>query len=936
MNIENIKRAHQLLAKLSDFSLDEATQKINTTTELDPEVKQLALDLLQNAQQSSHYFNDKIASLFSFESEHRNQLPIGSQIDDYTITTLLGEGGMSQVYSAIRDHTDIQKPVAIKVFSPISHSTELKQRFTSEQRILSGLSHPHIIAMQHGGITASGQPYFVMELVNNADTIIDYSKQKNLNIEQKLKLIITAAEAIEYAHNNLIIHRDLKPNNIIIGDDGELKLVDFGIAKLIPLNHEPDQHTMMALTPEYAAPEQIKGENITVKADVFSLAAVAVALLTDEKPFSKDRLLNRCAHDELHLHVVLKKNIADSDLRNVLNKALQQDPKRRYQNMHEFSRDLQFWLNKKPVSASPDSYRYRIQKFCQRRPAFSASLLVLMITITAGLLLFSWQYNQTKLEARKAQAVKQFMLQAFDITDPNFTEGIQVSAQDILQMAAVKLDSNTQLAPGIKFELYQSLGIAYGQLGFLPKAINMLQQSLNIYPNNSHSLAYLCQYLFNANQEQTLDHWLNQFDENKFSDSADKNRILRIKANRLGLAGDFNGAMAIINSLTASDRIDQLLNQRLKAELYYLNGQSEKSIEIIKQALANADLKATNTLMLAMNSDLVQYYDRVGDYDTALDLSLKLVANHRKILGNNHPGLGAALNELSIFYRLKGHFEQAKTAAAESRAIFQNLYGDDSTGLSQAISNLAMIDYLEGNYEAAIEKFSQATKILAHVYSPDHPETLIAEANLATIMTASGHAKEANKLLMHVYQVENKTLGPHHRSTLITQQSLALNLAATGNYQQALKHAKNNYNLFHQYFDATMPHVINSQFVYGRVLSMAGENQQALDMLLPLEPLFKNSEELNFIKLSQFLSKIYLSLDQPSQADEYFNKTISALTTVYSKQHIKTLQARFEYAQFLKSQQRTDEADNLVKDIVSIIDKNNVSAPTLSAQLADF
>jgi len=937
VNVELIKKAHTLYRELSELNKEQAHETLENLTDLDPEVKNLVIKLINNANQPSHFFDQKIGAVFKNNDLQRKEHKIGGFIANYELLEKIGEGGMSQVFRAKRTDSEIQKQVAIKIFAPLQQSAILKERFADEQRILSTLSHPNIIAIQHGGSTEEGQPYFVMDLIDGALPINEYVEKKSLTLEQKVALVYLAAQAVEHAHGNLIIHRDIKPTNVIIDKHGILKVVDFGIAKLISESNTPSNQTILAMTPTFASPEQIIGNNISVKTDVFSLAALCLNLLTNEPPLPHDRLLKACQTDDIYIQNLLKSKINDKDLKNVINKGLQHEADRRYSNMHEFAQDLHAWLNKKPVIATADSYGYRLKKFIQRRRTLAASILVLLFTLTLSIAVLSWQYKQISLEAQKAQSVKQFMLDAFSVTDPNTTEGVQISARDILKMAATKLDNNPTLAPEIKFELYQSLGIAYGQLGFLPKAIDLLKKSLNINPQNSHSLAFLCQYLLNSNQEKELTDWLNQIEENEFSATPDKNKIIRIKAIRHAFNGDFSGAMTWVNLLTPYNHIETLLNQRLLAEIHYLKGESEQSIEIIKNAIVNADLKPTNTLMMALNSDLVHYYDRIGDFDSALNLSLMLVDNHRKVLGNNHPGLGIILNELAVFYRLQGDFGKSRSTAEESRDLFYSLYGKYSAGLSQAISNLAMLDYLDNNMKAAIEKYTESAEILRQVYSPDHPETLVAEANLATIMTAAGETKKAYKLLLHVYQTESKTLGTHHRSTLYSQQSLALNMAATGDFEQAIEQAKNNLDIAHEFYGAKRPVVINSQFVYGRVLAMAGKNDEALEALLPLEPIFIDSDnKVNSVKLNQFLSQIYLSLNQPTQAETYFLKNISNLEAIYSQNHIKTLEARFKYAQFLKSQHRTDDANLEVKDIFSVIDKYKITAPELITKLSNF
>ncbi|MCF6300907.1 MAG: serine/threonine protein kinase, partial [Proteobacteria bacterium] len=549
MNIELWKQANQIYTDLLHLSVSDAVDALNEIKKINPDVKQIVVSLINSGNLSSLYFKEHVSSKFDVGNRCFNPWKAGQKIGNYELIKEIGEGGMSKVFSGKRINSDVQKLVAIKIFSPNNGALELREHFLAEQKILSGLTHPNIITMHHGETTEKGDSFIVMELVDQAVALDDYVKSKKLSTTEKITMILDVANALAYAHANLIIHRDVKPSNIIVGNDAVLKVVDFGIAKLIEQNVEHDNATIMALTPSYASPEQINAQKITVTTDIFSLAVVCMALITAQSPLPKDRLIKSCQGDEEYLLNSFKKHVFDKDLRNILNQALQQDPVKRYSNMHKFAEDLQAWLNKEPVSATPDSWAYRVNRFAKRRRALFASITTLIFTLTIAVVLLSWQYNKIKIEAQKAQQVKQFMLDSFKVTDPNTSEGIEISAKDLLKVAADKLNDNNKLNPQIKFELYQTLGIAYGQLGFLQKGIDLLNNSLLIKPKDTRSLSFVSQYLFNSGQQHKLKKLLETINEGEFNSEIDRAVIYRVRAKIFAESGHYDQALEIVTQL---------------------------------------------------------------------------------------------------------------------------------------------------------------------------------------------------------------------------------------------------------------------------------------------------------------------------------------------------------------------------------------------------
>lgn len=337
---------------------------------------------------------------------------VGETLGAYRITGRIGDGGMGTVYRAERDDALYERPVALKVLKRGMDTEQIVRRFHAERAILARLDHPNVARILDGGTTKSGLPYFVMELVEGLP-LDEYCDQHRYSTVERVKLFRKVCEAVEYAHQNLIVHRDLKPSNILVGANGEPKLLDFGIAKLLD-EHAPQQTLtgFRMMTPEYASPEQVRGEPITTASDTYSLGVILYELLTGRRPYKltarapAEAALVVCqAEPERPSSVVrrpgetatadelagtregrpdrLRRKLA-GDLDNIILMALRKDPRRRYASAGALSEDLWRYLYGAPVKARGDSFRYRAEKFIQRNRVMVAAAGLAALGLLGG------------------------------------------------------------------------------------------------------------------------------------------------------------------------------------------------------------------------------------------------------------------------------------------------------------------------------------------------------------------------------------------------------------------------------------------------------------------------------------------------------------------------------------------------------------------------
>jgi serine/threonine protein kinase len=346
--------------------------------------------------------------------------PIYTTIGPYRIERELGRGGMGVVYLASRSDNQYYKQVAIKLLHASMQSEDILRRFRSERQILASLEHPNIARLIEGGSAAHGEPYIVMEYVRNALPLHRYCREHDLGLAERVRLFQKVCAAVQYAHAHLVIHRDLKPSNILITEEGEVKLVDFGIAKLMlpsfwPQDAPQTQTGMQAMTPEYASPEQVRGEAIGVASDVYTLGVLLYELLAGDLPFRREEenniltLMRRVLEEEPvrpSTRALPDTRLArelEGDLDNIILMALRKEPDRRYSSAEQLSEDLRRYLSGLPVKARPATFSYRSSKFLLRNRALVAAAALLLTSLVGGIVSTTRQATRAESLRRVAE-----------------------------------------------------------------------------------------------------------------------------------------------------------------------------------------------------------------------------------------------------------------------------------------------------------------------------------------------------------------------------------------------------------------------------------------------------------------------------------------------------------------------------------------------------
>lgn len=659
---------------------------------------------------------------------------IGKHIGSYLIEGEIGVGGMGIVFIGKRDDKEFEQKVAIKILKQGLTSEYLVKRFQNERQTLANLQHQNIAKLFDGGKTAEGLPYLVMEYIDGIP-ITDYCNREKLNLKERLYLFITVCNAVQYAHQNLVVHRDIKPGNILVNKEGIPKLLDFGVAKLLDTEsdaiHDGLTKTgMWHLTPDFASPEQIKGESITTSSDIYSLGVLLyqlisgnspykitnlspvaiVKILNDEKIISPSESIQKSVEKFNNKSSIKESEFENSninsrqikgDLDNIVLKAMHKDPNQRYFSAQEFAIDIDRYLKKLPVLARRDSINYRFSKFIQRHKVgfvlFIVGNLLAFISIAAIIYqgnIAAKERDKANIELKKFEEVNDFLLDMFSSADPG-VEGKDVKVYELLDKAAVDVNIKLKNYPKIKSAIKQTLGSTYIGLGDYEKAKSLLTESLETNKK-----------LFGLNSKESAKGF-----------------------HQLGLCYDWIG-----NYKTA----DSLYVQGIK--IY------EKLSDIPPKEMAD------------ILNDFGTFVSTLGNEDSAVVIykrSLNIYGIYNKVKGKKE---AITINNLAVSLHHQNKTAEAEKYYLEALDLLTNLYGINRPEIASIYNNLAFIYIDYNNFKAAENAFEKAYTIKLAVLGDKHPSIGLAMINLGMLyFTSKEYQKAEIPLLKSIdFFIKNK------------------------------------------------------------------------------------------------------------------------------------------------------------------------------------
>jgi serine/threonine-protein kinase len=465
-----------LFEQLADLPTGERGAALDELAAGNPQLKQRLAHLLALDESRDTLIEDVADWRLRLAHESLEAMP--ENLGPWRIVRVLGEGGMGRVFLAERADGQYEQRCALKLIRGEFVSDRALAKFVRERRILARLNHPGIAQLFDGGIDARGRPWFAMRYIEGA-SLTAYCRERQLNLEDRLRLMIAISHTVAYAHRQFVLHCDLKPSNILIDADGEPQLVDFGIARLLEghdMNDAGTHSAANAMSPGYSAPEQIGGATLTVASDVYSLGAVLYEMLSGRRPYAGSDATQAAvavAHAQgeprppsQHGAVApVSRTRLRGDLDLIVGTALRHDPAMRYPSAEALASDLERYLRGAPLSARADDRAYRLRKFVHRHWLGLGMLAALVASLTLGIVGIEYEYGRVQAEAGVASAVKNFLVDVLSESEPDRHPGRETSARELLDAGAEQLRKDDGISDPIRAELSAALSRSYAALG---------------------------------------------------------------------------------------------------------------------------------------------------------------------------------------------------------------------------------------------------------------------------------------------------------------------------------------------------------------------------------------------------------------------------------------------------------------------------------------
>jgi serine/threonine protein kinase/tetratricopeptide (TPR) repeat protein len=624
--------------------------------------------------------------------------PSDRRAGPYRLLRKLGEGGMGVVWLAERSDGSYEQHVAVKLLKRGMDTHAILRRFLQERRILARLHHAHIVRLVDGGMSADGRPFYVMDYVDG-ETITHYAIRLRLDVAARVVLLAKVAEAVAYAHTQLVVHRDLKPSNVLVGVDGEPRVLDFGIAKLIEESGEQTRTGtgLRVLSPAYAAPEQVLGEAIGTATDVYALGLMLCELLVGQLPqrrrastpaqFAQDvaqetveRVSTLAAHlsplqlEELYgasvTPAALARRIA-GDIDVIVATALQREPTRRYPTAAAFADDLHRWLDRRPIGARADSGAYRLAKFVRRHRVGVAASVLIAASLVGGLGIALWQARVARAEAQRADAervraehqlarterVKDFMLTLFHEQDPVSRAKAQArSAPELIRDGIAQIDASFASDPDLRAELLRDLG--------------EIQVSLD----------------------------------------------------------DRKGGQATL----------------------------QRAWEL-QVKLSGADSAASAEALAAYGDALYSV-----DAARAISMLRDAVAHLRGTLGADDPKTAHAESSLAIVEMIQGHSEEAERLVQHALAVYRAAYGAHASELVPLLASLGKVQQERAEHAQSLASYGEALKITSDTQGAEHVRMATLRSSMGDVLRTQRNYPEALTQYETALRIERAQLPPGH------------------------------------------------------------------------------------------------------------------------------------------------------------------------------
>ncbi|MEZ4774938.1 MAG: serine/threonine-protein kinase [Bacteroidia bacterium] len=803
------------------------------------------IDLLSHYQPEETFFEEWQQQQVSAMLEW-GEAPLlpGDQLDNYHVQEEIGRGGMAIVYLAERIGDGFSQKVAIKVMKRGVDTDHVVSRFHQERKLLASIQHPHIARMIDGGSTPMGLPYFVMEYIGG-EPLIDYINRVNPSIQDRIRLFMSILDAVAYAHGRLILHRDLKPANILVDDRGEIKLLDFGIARLLD---EDAQHLTQDgqqwLTPAYASPEQMEGLPLGTASDLYQLGLVLYEMITSRRPYHLEGKDRHQQQEIIQTTAPASHEQLQGDLAAIVFMALRKEPERRYASVSAMADDLNRWMENRPVLAQPDSWSYRTSRYFRRNRRTIIAAAMIVLSLTSGLGIALWQARQARIARDRAEATLSWLVGFFDSPNPFHQQdlGPDLSVREFLSTAIPGIEKDLAGQPIVQADLYAAAAKMYAGLTIYDSAYSLNQKAIKYYPEGSPEQISM---IFQMAQNTTTAH---------LADS------LYLEALRLALETrdrDFTpaqvwqswgyslvtrGEMVMADSVLSLAIKDFTAHQQERTEPYL--------IALHARAMARRDLGA------------------YGEADSLMGIATILA---REVYPATHPYHAILLNSRAVVARYQQKTDTAEAWLRQALVMQEKILPPTHDEILSTLHNLALVLGDNGKFAEEEEIYRKNLQLKAQKYGTDSYMYANTLQNLSLSLKRQNRLGEASDSLLRTYEIYRKTLpgsNPRAAYPLIT---LCLVQYDQGNYQASVNTATQARDYLQNSLPDGHPVLADIALFLGRSLVKVGKLSSAKDLLMEAVGAYSKdgSAKYNLPMARSALAELYQLEGRPDLAKEW-------------------------------------------------------------------
>jgi eukaryotic-like serine/threonine-protein kinase len=877
------------IEEIFDAALDQPDAEraawLESTCEGDP-------DLLAEVQAllAAHELAERI-----FEQEADPAEPAAERLGRYRIVREIGRGGMGVVYLGERADGQYQRRVAIKLIATTDAADPLHQRFLAERQILAGLDHPNIARLLDGDLTEDHRPYLVLEHIDGLP-ITTYCDRHRLGIEERLELFLDVCAAVQHAHQNLVIHRDLKPSNILVTAASEVKLLDFGIAKLLnpalsSASAPVTRLDLRVMTPEYASPEQVRGDTITTASDIYSLGVLLYELLTGSAPYHLETgspvevIQAVCERDPerpstrvMHVERVLRgsdrrdeitpeqrssarnttverlRGQLRGDLDSIVLMALRKEPGRRYGSADLLAQDIRRYLEGLPVTAHVGSRRYRAQKFVRRNRIEVAATAVVVVSLLSGLGSALWQARAASLERDRAtgalaeaREVADFLLGMFQAGDPTELQGVEVTARELLERGMARAEALAD-QPLVQARMFAVVGRVYRSLGQYERADTLISRALELHRARLGPEAdEVVEDLAELAQLRYL--------KGEYAPAESLYRAILA----LPQGAPPPGSAALTRTLSGLAETRMALGALAEAETLF-----RRALEVQR-----AELGDDHADMLEISSRLAGVLHLKGEYDDAEEILLRTLVRRERLHGEAHPAIAENLVQLArIAAARDDDYPRAEALVRRALAANQRVYGAEHPQVARSMMRVASGLSMQRKHEEAEPMMREAVAMHRRLLGPAHPDLASSLNSLGLLLLWTGRTEEAEHHFREALSIYRNAYGMDHQYTAMVIGNLGRVARARGQLEQAESFVREEIAIRRRTLGTEHPFVSASLINLAGVLQERGKLTEAEQLLLEAERhyLARTRTEDELRKVRTRLAELYDAWNRPSDA----------------------------------------------------------------------